>query len=127
MERKRFTPVPGKTYMNHGGGEYRCLRSAGIHGPRSAIMQHTKTGWIFVAVACSVYPDGTIEWVRSANGTFAHTREDVKAFIIDRYADALCGVGQTTRERILAQADEDPEISALDLRRLVEIADSESL
>ena len=127
MERKKFTPIPGETYRNRGGGEYRCLRSDGIYGARSALMQHVTTKWTFLAVGCTIYQDGSIEWARSAHGTFAPSDADVKAFIIDRYTEALCGIGPKLKEKILAQADEDPMITALDLRRLVDIAYSESL
>lgn len=127
MERKKFTPIPGETYKNRGGGKYRCLRSGSIYGARSAVMQHVATRWTFVAVGCTLYQDGSIEWARSAYGTFAYTDEDTKAFIMDRYADALCGIGTKLKEKILAEADEDPMITALDLRRLVDIAYSESL
>lgn len=38
------------------------------------------------------------------------------------YRDALEGAGPTLKERILQQADEDPNITALELKRLADIA-----
>lgn len=127
MDRKRFTPVPGTVYKNRGSGEYRCLRSTGIVPARSAIMQNIRNGWTFVAIGCTIFSDGTIEWSRSEKGTFATRDADIKAFIFDRYAEALPGSGPKLKEQILAQADADPDISPLDLRRLVDIADAGSL
>ena len=127
MERKKFTPVPGQVYQNHGGGEYRCLRSGGFVPARSGIMQNTKTGWTFVAWGCTIFADGTIEWARSVCGTFCESDADVRAFIFDRYAEALPGIGPKLKEQILAQADADPDITPLDLRRLADIAYAESL
>lgn len=73
MERRKFTPVPGQIYRNHGGGEYRCLR--GLSHPYDAVMQNTASGWILMAYGCGLYPDGTIDWDYSSRGHFAPLQE----------------------------------------------------
>lgn len=63
---KLFKPVIGKTYINHGGGEFRCLWSS----ETGETFINTKSGWKFTAHGCRQYEDGTIEWDYSEGGYF---------------------------------------------------------
>lgn len=59
-------PEIGKTYDNHGGGQYRCLWSS----ESGATFINTKSGWRFQARGIRQYKDGTIEWDYSTGGVF---------------------------------------------------------
>lgn len=59
-------PEIGKTYDNHGGGQYRCLRSS----RNGATFINTKSSWKFQAWGIRQYKDGTIEWDYSTGGVF---------------------------------------------------------
>jgi len=67
--RKRFTPTPGITYRNEGGGSYECISVSPFTG--DACMRNIKSGWTFDAHGIGVYPDGSIDWDWSKNGYFA--------------------------------------------------------
>lgn len=122
MNGKRFTPKPGEVYKNRGGGNYRCLRSGGVIGARSAIMQNTDSMWTFVAVGCTLYPDGCIEWCHSFKGRFAESDGNVRKLHYEIYAEAIDSVGSKAKERILKQAADDPYIDAATLRRIADVA-----
>lgn len=70
MQGKKFTPEPGKTYRNKGGGEYLCIRSGNELGENNAEMKNIATTYTLKAVGCCLYQDGTIEWDFSFNGRF---------------------------------------------------------
>lgn len=122
MNGKRFTPKPGVVYKNRGGGSYRCLRSGGIIPSRSAIMQNVESLWTFVAIGCTMFPDGSIEWCHSYRGRFADSSADVQDLHYTLYAEALDNVGRKVKERILKQASEDPDIDTATMRRIVDAA-----
>ena len=62
-----FTPVVGKIYHNHGGGDFRCLRSDLLSPP---MFQNIKSGWTFKVRNVRRYPDGSIDWAWSFGGHF---------------------------------------------------------
>lgn len=71
-QRTKFTPQPGATYENEGGGSFRCLRS----GPAGeAVMQNVKSLWTLNAHGCGVYEDGRIDWDYSTGGHFEERRD----------------------------------------------------
>lgn len=72
--RTKFTPTPGSTYKNQGGGTFKCLRSGGFMTEYDAVMQNTASGWTFTAHGCGGYEDGTMDWDYSSGGRF----EEVK-------------------------------------------------
>ncbi len=66
-QRTKFTPRPGATYENKGGGSFRCIRS----GPTGeAVMQNVKSLWTCVVHGCGFYEDGRIDWDYSTGGHF---------------------------------------------------------
>lgn len=69
-DKRRFRPVPGETYENHGGGVFRCLKVFGRRSRWSGVMQNIESGWTFVAKDILRYPDGRIEWMYSTQGHF---------------------------------------------------------
>jgi len=69
MKRTKFTPEPGKTYRNQGGGVFRCINYSRIFG--EATMQNVKSGWTLRAHGCGLYEDGTMDWDYSTGGYFA--------------------------------------------------------
>ena len=69
-----FYPETGKVYRNAGGGEYYCRRGEAS----DAWMINVASGWSFHAHGCRRYPDGSIEWNYSTDGTFDEIPE-VKA------------------------------------------------
>ncbi len=63
--------LPGMTYINRGGGKYRCIRTS----DEKAYMVNAKSHWCFKAVNVVQYIDGTIEWAYSHNGRFLKDEE----------------------------------------------------
>ena len=124
MKEKRFTPKQGEVYRGHAGAEsfYRCMRSGGIIGARAAILRNVTSNWTFVAVGCTLHPDGSLSWSHSVKGRFADTEEDVQELHYELYAEAVDGVGIKVKERILRQASEDPDIDTATMRRIVDAA-----
>ncbi len=74
-ERRPFRPIAGETYVNHGGGTFRCLKSFGRGKKWSAIMQNIESGWTFVAKDILRYPDGLIEWAYSTQGHYEEVKQ----------------------------------------------------
>lgn len=62
---------PGMTYLNRGGGKYRCIRTS----DGKAYMVNTKSHWCFKAVNVVQYIDDTIEWAYSLDGRFLQNEE----------------------------------------------------
>lgn len=67
---KPFRPKVGKTYRNHGGGEYICLDVSSADGRHYAIFENVRSGWNLRAVGVRAYSDGSIEWDYSTDGCF---------------------------------------------------------
>ena len=126
MKRKTFTPVPGEVYKNSGGGNYRCIASGGIFQPGEARMQNISSLWTFTANGCAVYDDGTIDWDHSVGGYFAESPLGTGTSFAD-YKYALESVGPALKERILAEAGADPNITAMELKQLAEFAYADSM
>ena len=122
MKGKRFAPKPGEVYQNCGGGTYRCLRSGGIVPARSAIMQNVSSKWTFVAVGCTLYPDGSMDWCYSSKGRMADTEKDVRDLHFELYKEAVESASAKIKDRILTQAAADPDIDDATLRRIAEAA-----
>lgn len=124
MREKRFTPKKGEVYRHpaNAGSLYRCMRSGGIIGACSAILRNVSSKWTFVAVGCTLHPDGSLSWCYSTKGRFADTEEDVQELHYKLYAEAVDGVDIKVKERILEQASEDPDIDTATLRKLVDAA-----
>ena len=70
--RKKFTPEPGRTYTNAGGGTFLCLETRSE--PGLAVMRNVKSFWTLLAHGCGVYEDGTIDWDYSTGGHFEERR-----------------------------------------------------
>lgn len=85
---EKFTPTVGETYLNRGGGSFRCIsvKAPGAtyynraDGQSDAVaeFQNIQSGWTFVAKGIIRYIDGTIEWDHSVDGHFA-SLTDIKA------------------------------------------------
>lgn len=65
---KPFTPEPGCTYENRGGGFYLCLSLQ--EQPHCAVMENIRSGWRLVAHDIVQYDSGLIEWGFSTSGRF---------------------------------------------------------
>lgn len=126
MKRKPFTPIPGECYKHTNGMTYRCLASGGIFPPNSARMQNVGSLWTFTAKGCGVYDDQTIDWNHSAGGYFAESPLGSGTSFTD-YKIALEGSGPVLKERILAEAGADPNITAMELKQLADFAYADSM
>lgn len=58
--RRPFTPIPGETYENEGGGTFICLPSFPLEV--EGYMKNTRSGWTLQAHGCGIYEDGRIDW-----------------------------------------------------------------
>lgn len=67
MEKHPVTLEVGTTYLNHGGGKYRCLFS---DGKTTAVVRNVASGWTCEVHGTVIYDDGTIEWDYSKGGHF---------------------------------------------------------
>ena len=72
MNRKPFTPQPGGTYRNHGGGKYECIGTPDQTG--AVPMMNALSGWILNAHGVGIYDDDSIDWDFSTGGHFSETR-----------------------------------------------------
>ena len=68
MNRKPFTPQPGASYRNQGGGNFVCI--AATEENDVFIMQNQASGWTFNAHGVGIYDDDSIDWNYSTNGHF---------------------------------------------------------
>ena len=74
MNRKPFTPKPGETYRNHGGGSFKCLGTPDQAG--AFPMRNTASGWTLQAHGVGIYDDGSIDWDYSTGGYFQTDDQD---------------------------------------------------
>ena len=58
--RRTYAPEYGRTYINEGGGEYRCISQ--INSYETAWFQNVASGWVLIAHMIGIYEDGTIDW-----------------------------------------------------------------
>lgn len=68
MNRKPFTPQPGTSYRNQGGGVFECIGTPDQAG--RVIMRNQASGWTFYAHGVGIYDDDSIDWNYSTGGHF---------------------------------------------------------
>ena len=123
MKGKRCTPNPGQVYRGSGSSYYRCLRSGGVIPARSAILRNVESKWTFVAVGCTLHPDGSLSWCYSTKGRFADSDEDVRKLHCELYTEALEGAASPKiKNNILKQAAVDPGVDAPTMKRIMDAA-----
>lgn len=68
MNRKPFTPQPGTSYRNQGGGIFDCI--AATDESDVFIMRNRASGWTLNAHGVGIYDDDSIDWNYSTDGHF---------------------------------------------------------
>lgn len=69
MNRKPFTPQPGASYRNQGGGVFECIETFDSKDG-GAVMRNRTSGWTLNAHGIGIYDDDSIDWDYSTNGHF---------------------------------------------------------